>query len=181
MKKHVILLAMLSILGVSTLSVQASDAVKVTVDGTEVIFTEVSPYIDNNDRVQVPVRDLAESLGCEVEWKEESREVILYKTYKQSDGLLSSDDTYVCMKEMHLFIDNMEYDATNNLCKIGVEFDGTINTLYGADWQGIKTMDTAPVIVNDRTYLPARYIAEYFGYSVEWDDSNNTVIIRGNI
>lgn len=40
-------------------------------------------------------------------------------------------------------------------------------------------MDTAAVIVNDRTYAPVRYLAEYFGYSVTWDDAARTVVITG--
>lgn len=39
------------------------------------------------------------------------------------------------------------------------------------------TMDTAAVIANDRTYAPARYLAEFFGYDVEWDGATRTVII----
>ena len=30
-------------------------------------------------------------------------------------------------------------------------------------------MDTAPIIVNGRTYLPARYVAEAFGCNVSWE------------
>lgn len=40
------------------------------------------------------------------------------------------------------------------------------------------TMDTAAVIVNNRIYAPVRYLAEYFGYTVEWDGVNRNVIIR---
>lgn len=39
------------------------------------------------------------------------------------------------------------------------------------------TMDTAAVIVNDRTYAPIRYLAEYFGYTVSWDSTTRTVLI----
>ena len=38
-------------------------------------------------------------------------------------------------------------------------------------------MDTAAVIVNDRTYAPVRYLAEYFGYTVGWDPAARTVLI----
>lgn len=38
-------------------------------------------------------------------------------------------------------------------------------------------MDTAPLIVNGRTYLPARFVAEAFGYSVAWDDEEQSVNI----
>lgn len=41
-----------------------------------------------------------------------------------------------------------------------------------------KEMDTAAVIVNDRTYAPVRYLAEYFGYKVDWDGASKTVIIQ---
>ncbi|MBR6258802.1 MAG: hypothetical protein IKR21_01145 [Oscillospiraceae bacterium] len=33
-------------------------------------------------------------------------------------------------------------------------------------------------MVNDRTYAPVRYLAEYFGYTVEWDGASRTVIIK---
>ncbi|MGN1231780.1 MAG: copper amine oxidase N-terminal domain-containing protein, partial [Anaerotignum sp.] len=38
-------------------------------------------------------------------------------------------------------------------------------------------MDTAAVIVNGRTYAPARYLAEAFGYAVGWDGATNSVTI----
>jgi YVTN family beta-propeller protein len=38
-------------------------------------------------------------------------------------------------------------------------------------------MDTAPVIINGRTYFPIRYIAEAFGYTVSWDASSQTVTV----
>ena len=40
---------------------------------------------------------------------------------------------------------------------------------------GTVPMDTAAVIVNDRTYAPVRYLAEYFGYAVGWDAATRTV------
>lgn len=38
-------------------------------------------------------------------------------------------------------------------------------------------MDTAAVITDDRTYAPARYLAEAFGYNVSWDGINSIVSI----
>ena len=38
-------------------------------------------------------------------------------------------------------------------------------------------MDTAAVIVNDRTYAPVRYLAEFFGYTVDWDGGTRNVIV----
>ena len=42
---------------------------------------------------------------------------------------------------------------------------------------GSVEMDTAAVIVGDRTYAPIRYLAEFFGYTVTWDASARTVRI----
>ncbi|NLG32310.1 MAG: copper amine oxidase N-terminal domain-containing protein, partial [Syntrophomonadaceae bacterium] len=40
-----------------------------------------------------------------------------------------------------------------------------------------QTMDVAPEIVNNRTMLPARYVAEGLGYTVGWDPGTKTVLI----
>lgn len=40
-------------------------------------------------------------------------------------------------------------------------------------------LDTAPVIINDRTMLPIRFIAEGFGYEVGWDGETSTVTLTG--
>ena len=42
----------------------------------------------------------------------------------------------------------------------------------------IVEMDTAAVIVNNRTFAPIRYLAEYFGYTVDWNGTSKTVEIH---
>ncbi len=39
------------------------------------------------------------------------------------------------------------------------------------------TMDVTPVIINGRTLAPARYVAEAFGYYVNWDEMTQSVLI----
>jgi hypothetical protein len=39
-------------------------------------------------------------------------------------------------------------------------------------------MDVAPLIRNGRTYLPARYVAEAFGYTLAWDAAGRMVTIQ---
>jgi hypothetical protein len=41
-----------------------------------------------------------------------------------------------------------------------------------------KTADVAPEITNDRTMLPARFVAEAFGAVVGWDAASQTVLIQ---
>ncbi len=40
-----------------------------------------------------------------------------------------------------------------------------------------QTLDTAPVIINDRTMLPIRFITESFGFDVAWDGNEQLVTI----
>lgn len=40
-----------------------------------------------------------------------------------------------------------------------------------------KTLDTAPTIINDRTMLPIRFIAESFGFNVDWNQEESKVMI----
>ena len=42
-----------------------------------------------------------------------------------------------------------------------------------------KTNDVAPKVVNDRTMLPARFVAENLGATVEWDGEKQLVTITG--
>lgn len=39
------------------------------------------------------------------------------------------------------------------------------------------TLDAAPVIINNRVFLPIRFIAESFDFDVEWNEIDNTIII----
>lgn len=44
-----------------------------------------------------------------------------------------------------------------------------------------NTIDTAPTVINDRTMLPIRFIAESFKFDVDWDEATRTVTIEKNI
>jgi N-acetylmuramoyl-L-alanine amidase len=52
--------------------VQAAETINITVDGMAV-KSDVSPYIDANNRTMVPVRFISEALGCYVSWKQEKK------------------------------------------------------------------------------------------------------------
>ena len=51
------------------------------------------------------------------------------------------------------------------------------DTARTSDGQTIQ-MNTSAVIVNNSTFAPVRYLAEYFGHTVDWDASTRTVIIK---
>lgn len=41
-----------------------------------------------------------------------------------------------------------------------------------------KTLDVPPMIIDGRTLVPARFVAESFGANVDWVDNTQTVVIR---
>lgn len=51
------------------------------------------------------------------------------------------------------------------------------STSYTVNGEAL-TADVAPEIVNDRAYLPARFVAEAFGAQVGWDEGLQTVLIQ---
>lgn len=46
---------------------------------------------------------------------------------------------------------------------------------------GVKTLSQAPVIINGRTMVPLRFIAEQFGLTVLWNQEYQRVIINGQV
>ncbi len=55
-----------------------------------------------------------------------------------------------------------------------------IEIIDGSDVRTV-TLDTAPVIINDKTLLPIRAVAEEFGAFVYWQDSIRSVIITTEV
>jgi len=77
-----------------------------------------------------------------------------------------------------------------------VTWDGDTNTIYSSKANSIiilqinnkmafvnstgVTLDVAPQIIEDRTLVPVRFIAEALGADVQWDGEKNMVIINTN-
>lgn len=59
----------------------------------------------------------------------------------------------------------------------GSEIQLTINSTTAYLNGAAQTLETAPIIINDRTMLPIRFIAESFDFNVSWDDANQLVTI----
>ena len=53
----------------------ADDNITVTVNGNNVSFVEITPFIEN-DHTLVPMREIFEALGADVQWDNETRTVI---------------------------------------------------------------------------------------------------------
>ena len=42
----------------------------------------------------------------------------------------------------------------------------------------IVKMDVPARLINDKTMIPLRFLSENLGYEVEWNEENNTAIVR---
>ena len=60
-----------------TAGVMAEDAIKIFVNGKQVICEDVDPFIEN-DHTLVPMRAIFEALGASVDWDGDTRTVVSY-------------------------------------------------------------------------------------------------------
>jgi len=98
---------------------------------------DAAPFIEDG-RTYIPVRALAEALGCEADW--EPKEGLTEKVY------LTRGDVVVT---------------------IGIG-DNFLTVQEGDDEPVIQYFDGAAKIVNDRTFLPFRAVAEALGAKVDY-------------
>ena len=90
MKKIIVLISILAIIPVAYLFVQSAEQYNVevvqytiSVDGAEQKLTDLIVTI--NDRTYLPLRELAEVLGYDIEWREDEQ-LIQIKSDKQENG-----------------------------------------------------------------------------------------------
>ena len=114
MKRAVSILLMVVIMTMCV-NVSAQTDVKVTLDGNEVYFPDAKPFIDERDRVLVPIRFVSEALGALVDWENESQTAIIKQgqdeiryTVYQPMAYLNSEmmvmDTYGILKDCRTMV-----------------------------------------------------------------------------
>lgn len=62
----------------------------------------------------------------------------------------------------------------------GVTIDLAIDSSKGYINGQEYTLDSAPIIHRDRTYLPARFVGEALGYTISWDQYTPAVLVTSN-
>ncbi len=112
--------------------------VKIEIDGKELVPQDM-PAVIIDGRTMLPMRLIAQELGCEVVWNADAQQVYVV------------NDAYTVV-----FGINQKTGYQN-----GTEF----------------TMDVPPMIINDRTMLPVRALAQALDLNITWDDPNRTVSI----
>lgn len=99
----------------SCICANAQSDVKVTLNGNEVYFPDVKPFIDERDRVLVPIRFVSEVLGALVDWENESQTAVIkqdkdeirytvYKPMAYLNGEMIAMDTYGILKDCRTMV-----------------------------------------------------------------------------
>ena len=171
-----------------------------TVYGKQAVLDAAPVIIDG--RTMVPIRFIAESLNCTVDWDAENKAVTIlqYKNFGFSGAVSGEADTVSGVPDTvsEGFAEGFsgavsEGVSENNFGKriilqIGknaVAVDGitydTVTT-YQKGFDLLKStnavqIDAAPVIINGRTMVPIRVIAENLNCKVDWDAQSKTVTI----
>ena len=117
----------------------AAKEVKIEIDGKEMVPKDM-PAVIIDGRTMLPMRQIAQELGCEVNWNEAAKQIYVMRG---SDIIVFAVDS-----------------------KTGYE--------NGQEF----TMDVPATIVNDRTMLPVRALADALHLNIKWDDPSRTVSIQ---
>lgn len=83
------------------------------------------------------------------------------------------DGTFGVCKEYYITVG----DAGEAPAAPAVEIKMNVGNLTGYVNGDGKTLDAAPIIRNDRTMLPVRFVAENLGATVGWDDATKAVTV----
>lgn len=82
------------------------------------------------------------------------------------------------------FDGTVKWDGTQNTVTLKMD-DDSIKLVIGKSTAYLNnkayTLDVAPAIINERTMLPIRFIAEGFNLGVAWDGETNTVSVVRNL
>lgn len=147
------LLAIVALTAYTTVAAQTikeEDLVKVSVNRKIMTFPNDAPaYIDKKGRTQIPARFIGEALGADVEWNAAEQKATFTKEFVKGITIVE------------FYIGSADYYVTS-----------------GSEDTETLTMDTAAVIMNNRTYVPVRFLAEALGAEVRWDQWNRVAYIN---
>jgi hypothetical protein len=123
--------------------------------GGQSFTMDASPFISNG-HVLVPVRYLADALGAQTSlgWR-----------------VVVAPDTVAR-------VINITRDGISVSFTIGsTTMESSISSGYGPPTVKTSQMEVAPFIINGRTYLPARYVTDAFGCTINWNEKSQTITI----
>ena len=130
-----------------------NEEIEIEVDGKKFEFTN-KPFIDSEGRTQVSVREFCEQLNYSVLWWEETQTVAISTVppdLDRTDGGGAAGDNYF-------------FTIGENQYRRG-------GTYYD--------MDTAAQIINGRTYVPLRYLAQAARYNIAYNPGSHSMRFIG--
>ena len=147
----------------------AADQITVTVNGEKVNFKDQQP-VNIDGRIMVPIRDVAEKMGWEVEWFTYYGDTLVDGLFQKEHSaiftkMLVSTDRYMAGYHSSLNIE----DKTKNKSIWGA----TVNLVQGED----VPVSAPPQVVNDRTLVGIRDLADCMYADAQWDAKTRTVAI----
>ncbi|MCH5210628.1 MAG: DUF5050 domain-containing protein [Oscillospiraceae bacterium] len=145
-----IILSVAAVLMLFSTTALAESDISVTFDGGKIQFSENEQPRMINDRVMVPMRKIFDTIGAKVSWDAETGAVT---AIKDAQYIKFTADTA-----------SMEL----GVCKGGID-TGELS------WYNTKTLDSAPVIISDTMFVPARAVSEAFYYDVDWNADSKIV------
>ncbi len=119
---------------------------RIEVDGEVVPFT-AAPFIDENGRTQVPVREFCDFMNMSIMWFEDPQRVSISSCPPQQDNEAGGG----CGGASYWFV------IGENRCRRN-------GTYYN--------IDTAAQIIDGKTYIPLKYLAEMINYNIAFNPSS---------
>lgn len=143
----------LSIVSVLLFTMQVfANGLSLNISGRNISLADAAPYLDDN-RTLTPIRVVSESLGFKVNWDEKT------KNFTVEGKDIRDNKSVVITGQM-------------NKPQVTILKDGKTTK---------KNIDDSPKVVvkmkNNRLYVPLRFFAENFGYTVFYDAGSRTVFI----
>ena len=148
------------VLGCLGVTAFAANDIAVTINDKPVTWTDAKPFIDENNRVLVPLRAVGEAMGLTVKWDNVNRVAEFSRVTPETETNLG--ETRI-----------LRFPVDSKTATLEIYYAGSEES--GPDRTSDIVMDTAAVIVDSRTYAPVRYLAESFDYLVSWDSETQTV------
>ncbi|MCL2593446.1 MAG: copper amine oxidase N-terminal domain-containing protein [Defluviitaleaceae bacterium] len=149
-KLTTIFLALILILSATT-NIFASSEMKVTLNGEYIEISDTA--VIQNDITLLPLRPIVEAMGADIYWYEAEQLVVIVKN------------------EIKLFLVIDDYE----LIKVIVDDVSELMQIIMLEQYEVIVLESAPTIINNRTHLPIRAIAEALGAEVFFE--NGTVVI----
>ena len=139
MKRIVFVLSLVLLLALSSVTAFADEVVIINIDSVKVEFTEELglPFIDENNRTQVPFRATLEKYGAEVDWDNETRTAVATKD--ETVVKVPIGESYILKNDEKVDVDTaarivngrtyLPIRAVIEAFGSEVEWDGALNTV----------------------------------------------------